>query len=185
MAAALKSPSQSLICFATDGLFASVPIADIGCGLELGDWELAAEDITLELYQSGCYAIYGADGEQKDCRFRGIFRRDIDWEVLRVLWKKKAMGGSVKITTRRFIGHRTALQRNKPELQCQWINLEKEITLQPGTGWPGIGGVPMSKQSQCWDSQFPGTDYNAVSARYRKLPEGVMEEECDEEGVQP
>src|SRR6266542_2934525 len=101
-------------------------IADIGLGPELGDWELknekdgVVEPFSLELYQSGCYALYGPDGKLRDNRFRGLARKDVDWELLRYLWRRHKTSGSVTLPSKRFIGHRTALQMNKPELQCTW-----------------------------------------------------------------
>lgn len=182
--AAIQAPKGSLICFATDGLFSNVPLADIGLGSELGDWELAADNIRLELYQSGCYLIQRADGTIGDTRFRGVSRSDVPWDDLRTLWRRKGMAGVQTVTTRRFIGHRTALQLKKPRLQCQWVEMAKEIKLQPGTGWPGWGDTKRGT-AYLWDAQFPGEDYSKVSACYKKLEDCEMDREMDEENAQP
>jgi DNA polymerase family B len=176
MDAAAGSPSD-LICFATDGLFVKSP-TDIKLGDNLGDWTLEKDkmDIRLELYQSGCYAIY-KDGEMLDSRFRGVSRSDVPWDALRALWKKKGCAGTMRVPTKRFIGHRTALQRNKPELQCTWDVTPKDVELSPGTGFP----IPGDK----WYSALPFIDYTQLSARYRKLPAGETDWERDEDDVQP
>lgn len=177
MDAAALSPS-TLVCFATDGLFCDAPNAGICCSSELGGWELeeSKSNIRLELYQSGCYAIF-KDGEMLDCRFRGVSRSDVPWDALRALWKKKGAAGTMSVPTKRFIGHRTALQRNKPELQCVWDDTPKDVALMPGTGFP----IPGNK----WYSALPYIDYSQLSARYRKLPAGETDFERDEMDVQP
>lgn len=178
LTAALADPSH-LVCFATDGLFSTAPNAAIECGSQLGDWELAAEGIRLELYQSGCYAIF-KNGECLDNRFRGVSRTDVPWDTLRREWKRHSFGGNVKVQTKRFIGHRTALAHNKPEQQCTWITLEKDIKLMPGNGTPQGSGEIVA-----WQSMFPGMNYEGVSTRYRKLPAGDTEAALAEEEVQP
>jgi len=178
MTAAIRDP-QNLVCFATDGLFASAPNAGVKLGSNLGDWELAAEDIRLELYQSGCYAIF-KDGEMTDSRFRGVARSGVPWDTLRALWKRDSFGGKMEVPSKRFIGHRTALQRNKPEIQATWDDTPKDVSLMPGNGIPSGSGKTVE-----WYSALPYRDYNQVSARYRKLSKGEQEWEQDEEDVQP
>jgi hypothetical protein len=179
LTAALADPSH-LICFATDGLFTSAPNAGVNVGSQLGEWELAAKDIRLELYQSGCYAIYQGE-KMTDCRFRGISRSEIPWDELRKVWERKGCAGSLKIKTRRFIGHRTALHHNKPELQCQWVDMVKDIELQPGLGVP----FPDAKGEILWLGMNPVRDYSTPSERYKKLPIGETELELFEAEVQP
>ncbi len=177
MDAASAAP-HSLVCFATDGLFSSAANPAVVTGSNLGDWSLEEKDIRLELYQSGCYAIFKGD-EMLDSRFRGVARADVPWNDLRKLWKKKGCAGKMMVPTKRFVGHRTALQRNKPELQCKWDATPKEVLLAPGTGFP-MPGNPVP-----WYSALPHVDYNEVSARYRKLPAGETDFELDEASVQP
>jgi hypothetical protein len=173
-----KNPG-ALVCFATDGLFSTATIAGRLLGKSLGDWEEAATDIRLELYQSGCYAIY-KDGEQLDSRFRGVSRNDVPWDDLRVLWKRDGYGGKMPVPTKRFIGHRTALQSSNPSLQCTWKRDDHIVDLMPGNG------VPQGcRNDVTWYSALPYRDYNVVSARYRKLPYGDTEQAQDEENVQP
>lgn len=185
--AALRTPKKALICTATDGLFASAPVAGMPSKSdkepELGDWELKTDTMRLEIYQSGCYAIYNPDGSLNSCRFRGVARKDIPWEKFRAEWKKNGLFGRVKVKTERFYGHRTALARNKPELQCQWVEVTKDVDLHPG------GNIPfqfMNKgETAVWEAMWPGMDYNEISTRYRKLPPGEMEDAIDEQDVQP
>ncbi len=193
MEAALKVPKGSLICFATDGLFCNALIADIGLGPDLGDWELknekdgVVEPFSLELYQSGCYALYGPDGKIRDNRFRGLARKDVDWELLRYLWRRHKTSGSVTLPSKRFIGHRTALQMNKPELQCTWSDTPKVVRLQPGNGIAALpcNSIKTGKNIIAWEAMWYGTDYNIVSTRYRKLPPGETEAEVWEAEAQP
>jgi hypothetical protein len=170
----------SLVCFATDGLFSGAPIATMIEGSNLGDWELDKEDIRLELYQSGCYAIY-KNGELLDSRFRGVPRTDVPWDDIRLEWKRKDIGGKMVTTSKRFIGHRTALQHNKPETQATWVTTTKDAKLYPGCGVP----MPQADGTCLWYSALPQMDYTAVSYPYRKLPDAEPEQDRDEEEVQP
>jgi hypothetical protein len=180
MDAALSAPPSTLACFATDGLFSTAEVAGCRLGNSLGDWELDKEDIRLELYQSGCYAIY-KDGELLDSRFRGVPRNDVPWDDIRENWKRKGIGGSMVTSSKRFIGHRTALQHNKPETQATWITMTKEAALYPGCGVP----LPQPDGTCLWYSAIPGMDYSGLSSPYSKLPDAEMEWERDEEEVQP
>lgn len=174
LSAALDAPTNSLVCFATDGLFSSALIAVEPLGDNLGDWELAADNIRLELYQSGCYAIFKNE-EIVDSRFRGISRSEIDWNTLRTLWERKGMAGICTIPTKRFVGHRTALARGKPEQQAKWVVMEKEISLHPGVGFPC---------GDTWKSHF-ASGYEECSHPYQKLVDVETDLELFEVEVQP
>jgi hypothetical protein len=183
LTAALSSNVDTLAAFATDGLFCTARNSFISESKELGGWELAAEGLTTEVYQSGCYAFI-KDGEIIDTRFRGVSRADIDWDALREVWEKKGVNGRWKATTKRFVGHRTALARNKPKLQATWAVIEKDIELQPGVGMALEEGDGWCS----WQSWNYGVDYTECSAPYRKLSaleEGLTADERELEEVQP
>ncbi len=185
---AARLQPRNLVCFATDGLFANAPNAGVSLGSDLGDWELAGEGLTLELYQSGCYRL-SRDQETVDSKFRGITRDGVPWAELAALWRNRHKPKKeMSIPCKRFIGHRTALQRGKPELQCTWDDTPKEISLHPGSGWPNTPvdkTITFGKYEWPWETMIYENDYNEVSARYRKLPPGETDFENDEMAVQP
>lgn len=180
---ALLDP-EAVVCFATDGLFTTRPVAVFPEGKGLGEWELAAEGVELRLYQSGCYALI-KDGEYTDTRFRGIARKDIPWEPLWNAWEQDRTAGKVTVTTNRFVGHRTALAQGMPELQCQWIDMAKEIELRPGVGFTLPHLWEEERSSVRWYTETPHCcNYLEPSHPYRKLWE-LENPDLDEEEVQP
>lgn len=183
LSAALADP-EHVVCFATDGLFTKAINPAIVDGKGLGDWELKSDGLHLELYQSGCYSIW-KDGELTCAKFRGVSQDALNWDVLRDEWRKAGGLGSVEMPTKRFYGHRTALARNKPELQCAWVSDKKNVDLKPGNGFFRDLGADLGQPSMGWSAMTPGVNYEEVSSRYKKLKPGETEAEIEEQEVQP
>lgn len=179
LANAAKTDIDNLVCFATDGLFATEEIDVEPKGTGLGEWELAATGVDLRLYQSGCYGAFDAGGNLRDtAKFRGLnARTEVDWPTLAAEWERNQTAGQVTFKSTRFFGYKMALQHNRPEYQATWREVRKDIVLHPGVGWlppelsdPGASSLP-------WLTWWPGEDYSKLSHPHRRLPAGETEEE--------
>jgi hypothetical protein len=121
-AALQRDGGHDVLMLATDGMFTRQD-RSLDTGPELGQWSVTKHE-SMFIVQSGVYFL-----PHKKPKTRGIPQsRVIEHEDdFRRVWAEFLAGKElhpVSIPLRVFIGLRLALQRNKPELAGQWIDME-------------------------------------------------------------
>jgi hypothetical protein len=96
----------------------------------LGSWE-PGELTNLFCAMAGVYHAVERDSSKEIRKSRGFFARDIDYNDLRRVWELDGTRGQLPYTSRRFIGARVALARNRPELWRKWVDERRSINLAP------------------------------------------------------
>lgn len=142
---ASKTP-DSIIAFATDGVFSSTQLAEEG--KQLGEWEVDHSPY-LFLLKAGLYAFGKSDdlrcknegGNKKDCetlchhttaKSRGHFMRDIDWTDLQRLWREKGQLAVYEYTTQKFFGLKVSLaSKDYTKKWRRWLNVPRVINFFP------------------------------------------------------
>lgn len=160
--ASFLSPNN-IIFFGTDSIFSRIPL-EVPIGTELGTWEDCNDEGPLEefeLYQPGLYRMKWNDESQ--VRTRGFHTSEIDFDVLRQLWKEKTYGGCYKTRVVRFQGLEICTAQNNLSQWRQWKAINKDLHLRP-SGF-GIVSDPGKNSYHGWSYQD--------SYRYRYVDGGT------------
>lgn len=131
---ALAVKSRGLLMISTDGLFATHPANEGTPHPELGSWE-PAYIADLFCGQPGVY--HGYDGEREIVKSRGFFAREVNYQDLRETWHRDGTEGVYHYPSRRFIGLRVALHRNRLDLWRTWPTEQRSLILEPQRKRPG------------------------------------------------
>lgn len=118
---------DSVIWFATDGIFASRKLTENEAGKPLGGWEVEPVE-HLFVIQSG---VYSFDGHTKT---RGFNRDSLSFEVLQEVWARHGIrwhyhDDLAAGRRRTFIGLRYAHRTGQMDRWCSWPEVDK--TIQP------------------------------------------------------
>jgi len=135
---AAVAPS-SVIAFATDGVFASVPLTEHDDGKPLGGWEVGEGDDLL-IVQSGIYEARHPNSDRYYSRARGFAAGELDFGRIREEWAARGIYGSVDVMVRRFVGVRGAVARAQPELWRRWVSERRHLSFYPQRGFGGVAG---------------------------------------------
>jgi hypothetical protein len=122
--------SQGVMMISTDGVFMTRPGVKASSKTDLGTWEGGSLE-NLFCAMAGVYQGFAEDGTEEVCKSRGFFARDVNYDELRRVWGSDGVLGSYSYRSRRFIGARVALARNKPNLWRQWVDETRSISLYP------------------------------------------------------
>lgn len=119
---------RDVLMLATDGLFYRRP-RTLETGTDLGQWTVTEHE-SMFIVQSGVYFL-----PDKAPKTRGIPQsKVIEHEgQFRQVWADFLSGKAlvpVRVPLRVFVGLRLALQRNKPELAGQWLDLVDDETAE-------------------------------------------------------
>ncbi len=127
---------EDLLLCATDGLITRKALS-VTIGSDLGQWE-TNNYASLFIAGPGFYFADGESVERSKTRNRGIARGDISFERIGEEWLHHGRVGSVRTSTRRFIGYRLALARlNTPDIWRQFttVPITKRFDLEPRREW--------------------------------------------------
>lgn len=130
-ALAMKDP-DAVICFATDGVFATRQLADTDEGKPLGGWEVNRAE-SLFIVQPGIYQ--SSEGGQTINRVRGWRGGEIDFQRLRREWDRKGVLAGIPVKVRRFVGMRGAASRGDMSLWRRWIRETRRLIAYPARGF--------------------------------------------------
>lgn len=128
-----------VIAFATDGVFATVPLHDDELGKPLGGWELGEGD-DLIIVQSGIYEARQPHSGLYYSRARGFAAGELDFARMREEWGRRGIYGSVDVQVRRFVGVRGAVARAQPDLWRRWVCERRHLSFYPQRGFGGVVG---------------------------------------------
>lgn len=110
-----------VLMLATDGLFARTPRTLLH-GPELGEWTVTKHE-SMFIVQSGVYFLPGKKPKTRGIPQSRVIAHEDDF---RQVWTDYLEGRELKpvhVPLRVFVGLRLALQRNKPELAGEWLDL--------------------------------------------------------------
>ena len=121
---AARSP-ESVIWFATDGIFSTKKLCDNDEGKPLGGWEVDTVD-SVFVIQSG---VYSFDEKQKT---RGFNKDSLSFDGLRDTWRKHGIrwhydDSLAKGKRRTFIGLKWAWTTGNMDMWCSWPEVDKSI----------------------------------------------------------
>lgn len=134
---AMKAP-DSVISFATDGVFATRPLIPTNEGKPLGGWEVNRAE-SLFIVQPGIYQ--SNEGGRVVNRVRGWRGGEIDFQRLRREWDRKGVLTGVPVKVRRFVGMRGAASRGDMSLWRRWVKETRRLTAYPSRGFAdALGG---------------------------------------------
>lgn len=124
----LAHASDHVAMISTDGLFAHRAAVKGSAAPTLGSWE---PDQVNDLFcaQPGVY--HGYRGDREIVKSRGFFAREISYEQLRETWLQDGANGVYHYDSRRFLGLRVCLHRNRLDLWRQWVDERRSISLEP------------------------------------------------------
>lgn len=182
MEAVALAPGK-IIMLATDALYSLVPLPELDCSDELGNWE-SAELNGLFIVQPGLYWC----PEKRKKKSRGLPGKFFETNNLtnkfeRAWYDFEALDKAgaetkfpvVPVPVPGFIGLKLALSRNKPETAGRWINDTRDICFdyrnkRQGHKWDGSTAITRIK---------PGHS-DLVSLPYRDFLKGDGAEAWDE-----
>lgn len=124
----LAHKSKHPCMISTDGLFAWRPGTRGSTRATLGSWEPDRVD-NLFCAQPGVYR--GWKGDREIVKSRGFFAREVDYGELHDAWRDGGSDASYSYSSRRFIGLRVALHRNRLDLWRQWVDERRTLSLEP------------------------------------------------------
>jgi DNA polymerase type B, organellar and viral len=125
---ALAHRSRGVVMISTDGLFAVAPGVRGSSRPTLGSWE---PDSVSEFFAAQPGVYHGLRDGRPLVKSRGFFAKDVDYDQLRQVWREDGPDGVYHYASRRFIGARVALHRNRLDLWRQWVEEQRAITLEP------------------------------------------------------
>lgn len=159
--AGAQAPLEVLM-IATDGIVTARTL-NLPISKALGEWE--EETVRrVEAYQPGVYRLTLADGTVK-ARARGVPDRFLNWEMLERIWLEDGHSGEATVQLgERFVSRDLAIHENRPERAFRWVECEKSVKLQPGTGRPWL--TDYQDQILRWHTYLEGYDYYQDSTPY-------------------
>lgn len=134
LARAMSDP-DAVICFATDNVFSTRPLAEHEQGKPLGGWEVQQAD-ELFIVQPGMYEA--RTGSSIVRRVRGFRVAEVDFPKLRRAWEVKGVLASQSVAVRRFVGMRGANARQKPDLWRRWVKERRKMSAYPQRGFSDV-----------------------------------------------
>jgi hypothetical protein len=134
LGAAIQKP-KDIIFFGTDSIFSSSPL-NLPFGTTLKTWEDCGTIDKFELYQPGLYRMH-INGEEPQCKTRGLHPEEIDFDELASIWGKKKYGGVYNAEVTRFQGLEVSMAQNRIKDWRTWKQTTKQIHLRPA----GYGDV--------------------------------------------
>jgi hypothetical protein len=125
----LAHRSSGLAMISTDGLFTTRCPVKGQARPYLGSWE---PDRVKDLFcaQPGVYEGFSTGG-RRVVKSRGFFQREVDYGELREIWAEQGSDGTYHYDSRRFIGLRVALHRNRLDLWRRWVTERRSVCLEP------------------------------------------------------
>lgn len=127
---------ENILLCATDGILSRQALT-VEIGENLGQWE-SNNYADIFIAGPGFYFATRDDSGKPKIRNRGISRADVSPERLSQEWVRAGRLGSVRISTRRFIGYRLALQRLQGLTYWRHftdVNMIKTLTVEPRRQW--------------------------------------------------
>lgn len=124
----LAHRSRLPVMIATDGLYCARAGVKGSGRPTLGSWE-PGEVAEFFCAQPGVY--YGVKDGHELVKSRGFFAKEVDYGELRAGWERDGYEYVHHYTSRRFIGLKVALARNRLDLWRQWCDERRSITLLP------------------------------------------------------
>jgi DNA polymerase type B, organellar and viral len=112
---AMQQPN-SIIAFATDAIFSSVPL-DVKESKKLGEWT-ADSFFGITMVQAGVYFLQNEDGTWGE-KYRGFDKGSIDRDEIVRCWEE---GTEYEATTSRFVGLGSAIASNDFSIWRTWQN---------------------------------------------------------------
>lgn len=126
LVAAMHAKHPMLI--STDGVFCADSGIPDAHNTSIGAWEHGQLDAFF-VAQPGVYHGY-ADGREVT-KSRGFFAKEVNYAELRDEWQQHRHEGVYHYRSRRFIGLKVALIRNRLDLWRTWPEDRRSITLEP------------------------------------------------------
>lgn len=117
---AVAGNESSIVAFATDGIFSTESL-DVNLSTSIGGWDTQKVSDFFML-KSGMYTFGGDDGIRTS-KARGVRGKNLDWNVLRELWRTDGMLMRYSLESQRFVTFKSALVRANLDTFCTW---EKE-----------------------------------------------------------
>lgn len=127
-ALAIAHRATDPVMIATDGIFARSHTLKGNASGALGTLE-TGEFAGMFCGLAGVYS--GTKDGKVVKKSRGFVAKEVNYDKLKDLWQTDGIDGIYKYNSRRFIGARVALARNKPELWRQWVTEQRKISLHP------------------------------------------------------
>jgi hypothetical protein len=185
--AAMINP-QSVIMFATDGLFVNRPIEGLTIGEGLGEWELASVDSFTAL-QSGVY--FSSSGDKQSAKTRGFEVGTITEQMVLDKWNeglpKDGKPWIVTGNTHRFVTIGMLITGEKlwdiknEKRYCSWESVPREQAMTPKGTKREIDDIQTPYRHKKWNAakmllptipardEYYTPDNHAMSKAYRLL----------------